>query len=120
LSAVGEAEKEVADAFEADHELHAGQEFTSLGGFDLGDDGGDGAVDFHVERVKFALALAQGIQQRAGAGGDALSGGFLGQTTGFDGAADDVLMSRFGSEAFDAGGAHEISLWRRLGSKQTY
>jgi hypothetical protein len=32
LSAVGEAEQEVADAFEADHELHAGEEFAGLGG----------------------------------------------------------------------------------------
>ena len=71
---------------------------------------GDGAVDFHIERVEFALAVAQRIQQSAGAGGDAFSGGaggFLGQKTGFDGATDDVLMGGFGREAFGAGSTHE-------------
>ena len=109
LSAVGEAEKEIADALEADHELHAGEELTGLGGFDVGDDGGDSAVDFHIERVEFALALAQGVQQEVGASGNALgsgSGGFLGETTGFDGATDNVVLGRLGSEAFDAGGTH--------------
>jgi hypothetical protein len=48
LSAVGKAEKQVADAFEADHELHAGEEFAGFGGLDFGDGGGNGAVDFHV------------------------------------------------------------------------
>ena len=110
LSAVGEAEQEVADAFEADHELHAGEEFAGLGGLNLGDDGSNGAVDFHIERIEFALALAQGVEQRAGPGGNAFgsgSGSFLSQTTSFDGAAHDVLMGRFGGQAFDACGAHE-------------
>lgn len=110
LSAVGKAEKKIADALEADHELHAGEELTGLGGFDVRDDGGDGTVDFHIERVEFALALAQGVQQEVGAGSNALgggSGGFLGETTGLDGATDNVMLGRLGSEAFDAGGTHE-------------
>jgi len=110
LRAIGKAEKQIADALEADHELHAGEEFAGLGGLDVGDDGGDGAVDFHVERVEFALALAQGVEQRAGAGGNTFggsTGGFLGQTTSFDGAAHDVMMRRFGWRAFDACSAHE-------------
>ena len=37
LRAVGEAEEKVADAFQADHELHASQEFAGLGGLDFGD-----------------------------------------------------------------------------------
>jgi hypothetical protein len=55
--------------------------FMGFGGLNLSDDGGDGTVDFHVEGVEFALAPAERVQQRAGAGGDALgggSGGFLG------------------------------------------
>ncbi len=81
LSAIGEAEEQVADALKADHELHAGQEFASLGRFNFGDDRGDGAVNFHVEGVEFALALAQRVEQRAGTGGDTFGGGgrgFLG------------------------------------------
>jgi hypothetical protein len=110
LRAVGEAEEKIADALKADHELHAGEEFTRFGGLDFGDDRSDGAVDFHVEGVEFALALAEGVEKRAGAGGDAFggcSGGFLGQTTGFNGAADNVMMRRFGSGAFDTGSTHE-------------
>ena len=119
LSAVSEAEEQVANALQADHELHAGEQFAGLGGLNLGDDGGDGAVDFHVERVEFALAQAQGIQQRTGPGGDALgggAGGFLRQAAGFDGTEDDVLMGRYGRKAFDAGSAHEVSLWSEVGS----
>jgi len=62
LGAVGKAEEQVADALEADHELHAGEKLTGLGGLDLGDDGGDGAVDFHVEGIEFTLAQAQRAQ----------------------------------------------------------
>jgi len=115
LSAVGEAEEQVADALEADHELHAGEKFASLSGLDFGDDGGDGAVDFHVEGIEFALALAQGIQQRSGAGSNTFSGGaggVFGDAAGFDGAANDVLVGGFGGNAFDASSAHEVSLWR--------
>ena len=116
LSAVGEAEQQVADALEADHELHAGEKFAGFGGLDFGDDRGDGAVDFHVEGVEFALALAEGIEQRAGTGGDAFgggAGGFFGQTTGFDGAADDVMMGRFGSGRLSTRAVlMRVSLWR--------
>src|ERR1017187_7727687 len=73
--AVGEAEKQVADALEADHELHAGEQFAGFGGADFGDGGGDSAVDFHVERIEFTFALAQGVEQGSGAGGNALGGG---------------------------------------------
>ena len=102
--AVGEAEKQVANALEADHELHAGKELAGFGGANFGDGGGDSAVDFHVERVEFAFALAQGIEQGAGTGGDAFGGcsrGFLGHVAGFDGAAHDVVMSRFGVGRLD-------------------
>ena len=50
------------------------------------------------------------FSKEVGAGSDALgggAGGFLGETAGFDGAADNVMLGRFGSEAFDAGGTHE-------------
>ena len=106
LGAVGEAEKQVANTLKSDHNLHAGQEFASFGGADFGDGGGDSAVDFHVERVEFAFALAQRVQQLAGAGGDALgrgAGRFLGHATGFHGTAHDVLMSRFGIGDFSRG-----------------
>jgi hypothetical protein len=110
LSAVGEAEKQIADALQTDHEFHAGEKFAGFGGLDFGDDGGDGAVDFHVEPVELAFALVQRVEQRTGAGGDAFRGSscsFFGQPTGFDGTTDDVLMRRFGSEAFDVGSAHK-------------
>jgi hypothetical protein len=110
LRAVGEAEQEIADALKADHELHAGEKLAGFGGLDFGDGGGDGGVDFHVERVEFALALAQRVQQRSGAGGDAFgggSGGFFGEAAGFDGAADDVMMGWLGGKTFNAGSAHE-------------
>ena len=110
MSAVGKAEEQVADALEADHELHAGEEFAGFGGLDFGDDRGDGAVDLHVEGVEFALALAQRVQQQAGTGGDAFGGGtrgFFGETAGFDGPADDVAVGRFGWKTLDAGSAHE-------------
>ena len=58
LSAVGETEKQVADALEADHELHTGEKFAGLNGLDFRNDGGDCAVDFHVKGIEFALALA--------------------------------------------------------------
>jgi len=116
LRAVGKTEEKVADAFEADHELHAGKEFAGLCGLYFGDGGGNRAVDFHIERVELAFADAQGIQQSAGASGDALSGGaggFLGQETGFDGATDDPPMGGFRREAFGASSTHEsVSLAR--------
>jgi hypothetical protein len=122
LSTVGEAEQQVADALQADHELHAGEKFAGLGGLDFGDGSGYGAVDFHIQRVEFAFALAQGVQQWGGAGGDAFggrSGGFLCQTTGFDGPADDLMMGRFGRQAFYACSTHELFLWRRRESAQS-
>jgi len=122
LSAVGEAEQEITDALQANHELHTGEQFAGLGGFDFSDDGSDGAVDFHVERIHVALALAQGIQQRSRAGGDTFggsAGGFLGEMTGFNGAPDDMVMGRFGGKTFNTCGTHEFSLWRRRGSAQS-
>lgn len=110
LGAVGEAKKQVADALEADHKFHAGEKFAGFGWGNFRNEGGDGAVDLHVEGIEFALALAQRIQQQAGTGGDAFggrAGRFLGEAAGLDGAADDVVMRRFGSKTFDASGAHE-------------
>ncbi len=110
LRAVGDAEQQVADALQADHELHAGEKFAGFSRLDFGDGGGDGGVDLHVERVEFALALAQRVQQRRGAGGDAFgggSGGFFGEAAGFDGAAHDVMVGWFGWKTLDAGSAHE-------------
>jgi len=63
LSAVGEAEQQVADALEADHELHTGQQFASFGFSDVGDGHGDARVNFHVQLVEFFFALANGIQE---------------------------------------------------------
>ena len=116
LRAVRKTEEKVADALQADHELHASKEFAGLGGLYFRDGGGNRAVDFHIERIEFAFADAQGIQQSAGASGDAFScgtGGFLGQKTGFDGATDDPSMGGFGREAFGASSTHEsVSLAR--------
>jgi hypothetical protein len=117
LRAVGEAEKEVADALEADHELHAGEKFACLSGLDFSDDRSDGAVDFHVEGVEIEFALTQGIQQRVRTGGDAFGGGscgFFRQSTGLDSAADDMVMRRFSRKGFETNtfgtnSAHKVS-----------
>src|SRR5271169_554340 len=95
---IGEAEQKVANALESDHDLHAGKEFASFRGADLGDGGGDAAVNFPVESVEFAFPLAQGVEQGTGAGGNAFgrgAGGFFGHVAGFHGTTHDVLMSRF-------------------------
>ena len=123
LRAVCKTEEKVADAFQADHELHTSQEFAGLGRLYFGDGGGNRAVDFHIERVELAFADAQGIQQSAGAGGDALSGGaggFLGQKTGFDGATDDPPMGGFGREAFGASSTHESVYLARAETARDY
>ncbi|MGO9980761.1 MAG: hypothetical protein ACLPH5_16290 [Candidatus Sulfotelmatobacter sp.] len=39
--------------------------------------------------------------------------------TGLDGAANDVVMSRFGRQAFDAGGIHEGIPMALAGTAQT-
>ena len=100
LGAVGKTEQQVADALEADHELHAGEKFARFGGPDFGDGGGHPVVDFHVERVEFAFALAKGVEQGVRAGGDAFGGGsrgFFRHVAGFDRAAHDVVVGGFGS-----------------------
>jgi len=107
---VGEAQEEVADALEANHELHAGEEFAGLGGTDLGDGGSDAAVDFPVERIQIAFALAQRIEEDRRTGGDALgrsASRFLGHVAGFDGAANDVLMRGLGIGRFHCG-THDV------------
>lgn len=119
LGAVGEAEEKIADAFKADHELHAGQKFAGLGRADFGDGSGNAGVDFHIERIEFALALAQRSEQGGGAGGDALGRsprGFLGETTGFYGAAHDVVVSRFRVGALDRGAHEDIRRARTQGT----
>jgi hypothetical protein len=75
-----------------------------------GDGRGDASVDFHIERVELAFALAQRVQQGAGAGGDSLgccSGRFLGQAASFHRAPHEVLVSGLGAGTVDSGGAHE-------------
>ena len=99
MGAVGEAEQQIADALQADHELHAGEQFARLGGGDLGDGVGDAAVDFHVELVEFFFALAEGIEQGDGAGGDAFGGGsgrFFGHLAGLHREAHQMAIGRFG------------------------
>jgi hypothetical protein len=125
LRAVGKAEKQIPDALEANHEFHAGEEFACLGGLDIGDHGGDGAVDFHVEGIEIEFALTQGIQQGIGTCGYAFGGGpggFFRQSTGLDGAADDMLMrgfsrTTFEKNTFETNGAHKVSLWGQTGAR---
>jgi len=122
LSTVGEAKQQVADAFEGDHDLHAGQKFAGFGGPDFGDGGGDSAVDLEVECVEFALALTEGVEQGTGAGGDAFrrgAGGFLGHVAGFHGAAHDVVMSRFRIEGFGRCAHKCVRRARTLATKRT-
>src|SRR5215469_3950763 len=94
LGAVAEAEQEITDALQPNHELHAGEQLTCLGRLYLGDGGGHAVVDFEVERVEFAFALAQRSEQGAGAGGNALgggSGGLFGHLASLDRSANDVV-----------------------------
>jgi hypothetical protein len=119
LSAVGEAKQEIADALEANHEFHAGEQLAGFGGTNLGDGGSHATVDFHVEGVELAFALAEGIKKSGRSGGDAFgrrARGFFGHVTGFDGAAHDVMVGRFGSRALGRG-AHECV--RRAGTRAT-
>jgi hypothetical protein len=98
--AVGEAEQQITDALQSDHDFHAGQQFAGFGGSNFRDGDGDSAVDFHVEGVKFAFALAQRIEQGGRPGGDApgsRAGSFLSHATGFDGPAHQVVMNGFRS-----------------------
>ena len=102
--AVGEAEQEISDALQTDHELHAGEELAGFGWSYLRDGGRDSVVDFEIERVELAFALAKRVEQSIGTGGDAFGGcarGFFGHVTGLDCAANDVVMSRFGIRALD-------------------
>jgi hypothetical protein len=104
LRAVGEVEQEVADALEANHELHAGEKFARLTRADLSDGSGDSVVDFEIKSVEFAFALAQRTEQGGGPGSNAFcggAGGLFGHVAGFHGAAHDVMVSRFWIRALD-------------------
>ncbi len=109
LCAVGETEQQVADTFQSDHELHAGEKFARVAGLHLGDGAGDAGIDFHVERIKFALALAQRIQQRGRSGGDPFGSGpcgFFGEVTRLDSAPNKIVMGRFRSGSLRRCAAH--------------
>ena len=104
---VGEAEQQIADALEADHELHAGEEFAGFGRSDsvFRDGRGHAAVDFHVKGVEIALALAERIEHGRGASGDAFSsggGGLFGDRARFYGTANKMTVSGFGSGVLTA------------------
>ncbi len=75
LRAAGKAEQKVANTLQADHELHAGQQFARFGFGDPSDDLGHARIYFHVQAVKFFLAFTERIQQRGGCGGNTLRGG---------------------------------------------
>ena len=98
LRAAGKAEQKVANALQADHELHAGQQLAGFGLGDLSDDLGHARVDFHVQVVEFFFAFAEGIENATGCGGNAFGGGcsgFLGDVTSFNGALHQVGVGRF-------------------------
>ena len=98
-SAVGEAEQKITDAFQSDHELHAGEQFAGLGGFGTSNGDGNAAVNFHIERVEFLLADAEGIEQSGRSSGDALGCGSCGlfrHVASLDGAADEIFAGRLG------------------------
>jgi hypothetical protein len=89
----------IANALEADHELHAGEEFTGVGGLDRGNGGSYGIVYFQIQGIEFALALAYGSEQCAGAGGDSFGGsgsGFFGQVASLNRAAHEVAVNGLG------------------------
>lgn len=117
LGAVGEVEEVIADALEADHELHAGEEFTGMGGLDRGNGGGHAIVYFQVEGIEFALALAYRIEQRAGAGGDSFSRGrrrFFGHVASLDRAAHEVAVNGLGIWDSDSSGHGLLPKQQRL------
>src|SRR4051812_28344196 len=78
-------------------------------GLDLSDGCRDPAVNFHIEGVELALALAQRVEQGAGSGGDSFCrcrSGFLCQVTGLDGASNETAVNRFRLLGCNCG-AHE-------------
>ena len=62
LRASGKAKQQVADALQADHELHAGQQFARFRIADLSDHLGHAGIDFHVQAIEFFFALTKSIQ----------------------------------------------------------
>ena len=69
----------------------------ACGGLDGGNGGGHAIVDFQVQGIEFTLALAHGIEQRAGAGGDSFGGGcggFFGHVASLDRAAYEIAVNR--------------------------
>ena len=113
--AVCETQQEVADTLEADHEFHTSEEFTGFGWADFGDGGGNSVVDFKVEGIELAFALAEGVEQGAGAGGDTFGSsacGLFGHVTGLHRAANDIVMGRFRVRTFRRS-THRCVHWAR-------
>jgi hypothetical protein len=117
LGAVGEVEQMIANTLEADHELHAGEEFTGMGGLDGGNGVGHAIIDFEVQGIELALALAHGIEQRAGTGGDSFSrggSGFFGHVASLDRAAHEIAVNGLGIWDSDSSGHGLLPKQQRL------
>ena len=64
LRAAGETQQKIADAFQSNHEFHAGEQFASFRLGYLGDGEGNTIVDLLVQGVELFLFIPQAIQQR--------------------------------------------------------
>ena len=119
LRAAGKTEQQIPDAFQADHEFHAGQQLASFGFGHLRDGERNPIVDFAVERVEFLLALPDGIEQRRRAGRNTLggrSGCILGNGAGVNRSFYQVRVGRLRHWSVHAGDTHRnfprLTEWR--------
>ena len=64
LRAAGKTEQQISDALQADHEFHAGKQFTSLGFGHLSYRERNPIVDFTVQQVELFLAFSNRVEQR--------------------------------------------------------
>src|ERR1700730_2842501 len=84
LRAAGKTEQQIANAFQANHEFHASQQFASFGSAHLRNRKRDPIVDFPVQRIEFLLPFSNGIKQWRRASRDSFSSsrsGILGDGT---------------------------------------
>ena len=110
LRAGGETEQQVADAFEADHQFHAGEKLARFFGRGMSDDAGDIRVDLKVDAVEVFFALTNVIEPLHGAcsntfrrDGRSLTRKF----TGFNGALYEFGGAWLRGRCFHAGRAHK-------------
>ena len=110
LSAGRKTQQQVADALEADHELHAGEQVAAIFLWSLRNNPRDIGIDFEVDGVEIFFALPNGIKTGHRAGSDAFrgDGGSLArELTSLHRALDERSAVWLGRRRFDAGSAHK-------------